>query len=87
MPAVSIHPATAEERLAAYRNVHETWGRGLPLDEFLARRLKSVGHNRARWWVAETDLFPIAGGGRASRSSLGDVRARLRDTAAPACAR
>lgn len=47
----SIHPASEEERLAAYRNVHEVWGQGLPLAEFLERRLYSPRHNRAGWWV------------------------------------
>lgn len=47
----SIHFASDAERLAAYRNVHEVWGQGLPMPEFLERRLRSVRHNRAQWWV------------------------------------
>ncbi|MGE0606155.1 MAG: GNAT family N-acetyltransferase [Pirellulales bacterium] len=55
MAVASFHAANEVERLAAYRNVHETWGRGAPLDDFLERRLKSPAHNRARWWVATVD--------------------------------
>ena len=49
--AFQIQPASENQRLAAYRNVHEVWSDDLPLDEFLARRLRSVMHNRAEWFV------------------------------------
>lgn len=48
---LDIHPASEAERLAAYRNVHDVWSRGLPMEEHLAWRLQSVQHNRARWFV------------------------------------
>ena len=46
-----IHPASESERLQAYRNVHEVWNGGLSLDEHVERRLKSIQHNRAQWFV------------------------------------
>jgi predicted N-acetyltransferase YhbS len=46
-----IHPASEAERLAAYRNVHDVWSHGLPMEQHLARRLRSVQHNRAEWFV------------------------------------
>jgi GNAT superfamily N-acetyltransferase len=52
---VSIHEASPDERLRAYHDVHAFWGGGLPLDEFLARRLRSIAHNRAQWWVLTID--------------------------------
>ena len=48
---IDIHPANADEQLAAYRNVHEVWGGDAPLDAFVERRLASLQHNRAAWWV------------------------------------
>ncbi len=48
---LDMHPASAAERLAAYRNVHDVWSGGLPMEEHLARRLRSVQHNRAGWFV------------------------------------
>jgi len=53
--ALDIHPASLAEQDLAYRQVHEMWGRGLPLDEFLAKRWQSVAHNRAEWWVGTRD--------------------------------
>jgi predicted N-acetyltransferase YhbS len=47
----SIHPASEAERLLAYRNAHEAFGRGLTQEEFVSTRLRSVRHNRAGWWV------------------------------------
>jgi GNAT superfamily N-acetyltransferase len=55
MPHLSIHPATHDEQHQVYRNVHEFWGGGLPLDEFLARRARSVVHSRAQCWVLTVD--------------------------------
>jgi predicted N-acetyltransferase YhbS len=51
MMPFDIHPASPEERLAAYRNVHDVWSGGLPLEEHVQRRLQSVRHNRAAWFV------------------------------------
>ncbi len=48
---LDIHPASEAERLAAYRNVHDVWSHGLLMEEHLARRLPSVQHNRAEWFV------------------------------------
>jgi predicted acetyltransferase len=47
-----FHPASEAERLEAYRNVHDVWSGGLPMEAHLRRRLASVQHNRARWFVA-----------------------------------
>jgi predicted acetyltransferase len=52
---LDIHPASDIERIALYRNVHDVWGRGLPLDEHVRRRLASPQHNRARWFVGCTE--------------------------------
>jgi len=46
-----VHPASDEERRAAFRNVHEVWGGGRPLDEYVAWREQSIQHRRATWWV------------------------------------
>ena len=52
MPAtLDCHEATHEEKLCAYRNVHEFWGGGLPVDEFVVRRLASPKHEQVRWYV------------------------------------
>lgn len=48
---LDLHPASLEERVNAFRNVHEFWGRGLSLEEFVERRLASPQHNFARWFV------------------------------------
>ena len=48
---LDIHPASQDERRAAFANVHEVWGRGLTLEEHLERRLNSPAHNWARWYV------------------------------------
>ena len=52
---VNVHEASQAERLAAYRNVHESWGGTLPMDTFVSHRLNSPMHNRARWFVATCD--------------------------------
>jgi GNAT superfamily N-acetyltransferase len=46
---LDLHAASSAERLAIYRNVHDVWGRGLPMEEHVQRRLASVQHNRAAW--------------------------------------
>lgn len=46
-----IHPASSSEQHAAYVNVHEVWGRNLPMDVFLNHRYQSETHNRADWFV------------------------------------
>ena len=48
---LEIHPASPDERLAAYRNVYDVWSSGFSLEEHLGRRLSSVQHNRAEWFV------------------------------------
>jgi len=48
---LDIHPASPEERLAAYRNVYDIWSGGLSLEEHLERRVSSVQHDRAEWFV------------------------------------
>jgi predicted N-acetyltransferase YhbS len=52
---LDIHPASASERLAAYHNVHDVWSAGLDLESHVQRRLKSVQHNRADWFVGCVD--------------------------------
>lgn len=48
---LEFHSASPAERLEAYRNVHDVWSGGLDLEAHLRRRLQSVQHNRARWYV------------------------------------
>ena len=55
MPKLDIHPASETERIAAYRNVHDVWSGGLDLEAHVARRLQSVQHNRADWFVGTLD--------------------------------
>jgi predicted acetyltransferase len=55
MPSLELHPASPEERLAAYRNVHDVWGAGLPIEQHVERRLASVKHNRADLYVGCLD--------------------------------
>ncbi|MBT4863931.1 MAG: GNAT family N-acetyltransferase [Planctomycetaceae bacterium] len=52
---LDIHRATESERIAAYRNVHEVWGGAYGIDEHVSRRLASVQHNRALWYVGCVD--------------------------------
>ena len=51
LDTLDIHPASDAEREAAYRNVHEVWGRGLPIDEHVRQRLESPKHQSATWFV------------------------------------
>lgn len=60
MATLDVHAASQSERLDAYRNVHEFWGRGLSLDEHLERRLQSPQHNRAKWHVGCLDGRVVA---------------------------
>ena len=48
---LTFHLADDEQRLAAYRNVHEFWDGGRTLEDHLAWRTTSPQHNRARWYV------------------------------------
>jgi len=45
---------------AIFRNVHESWGGGLPVAEFVARRLRSPHHRRARWFAALLGAEPVS---------------------------
>ena len=84
---LDIHRATPAEQEAAYRNVHEFWGRGLPLDEFLQRRHASLHHQRAEWYVgcidgqvaASLGCWPVTllrNGGRVPGFQIGAVHTR-----------
>ncbi len=48
---LTFHLASDDQRLAAYRNVHEFWDGGRTLEDHLAWRSTSPQHNRARWYV------------------------------------
>ena len=48
---LDIHEALPDERMQAYRNMHEAWSRGMSLDDFSAWRLVTPAHNFARWFV------------------------------------
>ena len=48
---LDIHLASPNERLATYRNVHDVWSGGFSLEDHLERRVSSVQHNRAEWFV------------------------------------
>lgn len=52
---LDVHPASKEERLGAYRNVYDVWPRGRTLEEHVERRLHSLQHNRAQWYVGCID--------------------------------
>lgn len=49
--SLDVHPADETEKRAAFRNVHDVWGRGLSVEQHVQRRLASVQHNRAQWFV------------------------------------
>ena len=53
--SLDLHPASDEERVQGYRNVHSTWGQGASLEEFLEQRRVSPRHNRAGWFVGTID--------------------------------
>ena len=55
MELLDIHPANDDERVGAFRNVHDVWGGGLSLEEHVRRRVASRQHNRAKWFVGCVD--------------------------------
>lgn len=55
-----VHPASPEERLEIYRNVHDVWGGGRSLEEHVERRLASVSHQRAEWFAGVVDGRVVA---------------------------
>lgn len=81
---LDCHPADAAEREAAFGNVHEVWGGGLAIEEYLAWRLNSATHARACWYVGcregrvvtSLGAYPIllqANGARRDGFSIGAV--------------
>ena len=52
--------ANQDQKLAAYRNVHEFWNGGRTLEEHLQWRLASPQHNRAKWCVGCIDGEVVA---------------------------
>ncbi|MBI1901845.1 MAG: GNAT family N-acetyltransferase [Planctomycetia bacterium] len=48
---LDLHPASADERLAAYRNVFDVWPYAGTVEAHVQRRLDSVQHHRAGWFV------------------------------------
>ena len=51
MEILDIHPATADERLQAVRNVFDVWPVAPTIEEHVERRLNSPPHNRPAWFV------------------------------------
>lgn len=52
--------ANDDQRTAAFRNVHEFWGRGLSVQEHLQQRLASPQHAFATWFVGTIDGRVVA---------------------------
>lgn len=52
---LDIHPASAEELIAAHRNVHDIWNKGLDIDAHVESRLNLPSHQRANWFVGCVD--------------------------------
>jgi predicted acetyltransferase len=52
---LDLHPASSEERIEAYRNVHDVWGGGLDLEAHLRRRSGNPKFNNATWYVGCLD--------------------------------
>lgn len=52
---LDVHVASDAERIQAYRNVHEFWGRGVQLEDYVHSRLDSAKHNKATWFVGCVD--------------------------------
>ncbi len=50
-----IQEATPEQRRQAFANVFEVWPQAAELHEHVQRRLESVQHRRARWFVGVLD--------------------------------
>jgi GNAT superfamily N-acetyltransferase len=48
---LDVHEASPDELVAAHRNVHDIWNKGLSLDEHVRYRLESPSHRRATWYV------------------------------------
>lgn len=84
---LDIHPASPEERLQCYENVHEFWPMASSLEEHLRLRLKSPKHQRAHWYagclggkvVASLGCFPLKyyiDGREVEGFSIGSVHTR-----------
>jgi predicted N-acetyltransferase YhbS len=52
---LDFHPASPDELVAAHKNVHDIWSKGLQLDAHVSARLNSSSHQRARWYVGCID--------------------------------
>jgi len=55
VPEIDFHEANADERIAAFTNIHEMWGGGRELDAFLTWRKSSPQHLRAKTCVGVLD--------------------------------
>lgn len=77
---LDIHVASDHERRAAHANVHDVWGRGLPLDQHVIRRMNAPLHRRATWYVGTLAGQVVSGLG------CHGVVVRLRLTEMPAIA-
>jgi predicted acetyltransferase len=84
---LDIHPASSEERLQIYENVHEFWPMASSLEEHLRLRLDSPKHQRAHWYagclggkvVASLGCFPLSyylDGREVKGLSIGSVHTR-----------
>lgn len=81
---LDVHEASPDEVVAAHRNVHDIWSKGLSLDEHVRHRLESPSHSRATWYVGVHDgkvvtslgCYPIhfrIGGKRVPGIAIGSV--------------
>jgi predicted N-acetyltransferase YhbS len=52
---LDLHPATADERTQAFRNVHDVWSGGLDPEEHLRRRSTNPKFDNATWYVGCID--------------------------------
>ncbi len=52
---LDIHVATDDERVEAFANVFDVWAMAPTVDEHVERRLASVQHSRAEWYVGCLD--------------------------------
>lgn len=84
---LDIHPASPEERLQVYENVHEFWPMAPSVEEHLRLRLESPKHQRAHWYagcldgkvVASLGCFPLSyhfDGREVEGISIGSVHTR-----------
>jgi GNAT superfamily N-acetyltransferase len=78
--ALDIHLAGDEERTAAFRNFHDSWGGGLGVEEHVQARQSSVKHKRAQWYVGCLDGRVVTACGCYSKAICIDGRIE------PACA-